>query len=72
MEEQLKFDQKSWVATADLFNQGTESIIVGGVRGGLQIFENTSIGSNGGNNKPIEVKIYPNPIFEAFQVVFQF
>jgi len=63
MEEQLKFDQKSWVATADLFNQGTESIIVGGVRGGLQIFENTSIGSNGGNNKPIEVKIYPNPIF---------
>ena len=62
-EENLKFDQKAWITTTDLFNRGTESIIAGGVRGGLQLFENTSIGSNGGDDTPIIVKIYPNPIF---------
>jgi hypothetical protein len=61
-EESVKFDLHSWISSADIFNQGTESIIVGGIRGGLQLFRNTSIGTPGVSDKPIEVNIYPNPI----------
>ncbi|MCK5469258.1 MAG: T9SS type A sorting domain-containing protein, partial [Cyclobacteriaceae bacterium] len=61
-EESIKFDLHSWISSADLFNQGTESLIVGGVRGGLQLFQNTSFGTPGDSDKSIEVNIYPNPI----------
>lgn len=61
-EESIKFDLHSWISSADLFNQGTESLIVGGVRGGLQLFQNTSFGTPGESDKSIEVNIYPNPI----------
>lgn len=60
--EGMRFDAHSWVSTADLFNAGTESLIVGGVRGGLQLFRNTSMANPGGSDGSIEVNIYPNPI----------
>lgn len=60
--ERMKFDAHSWVSSADLFNAGTESIVVGGVRGGIQLFRNTSIGTPGGSDGSIQVKIYPNPV----------
>lgn len=68
--EPLKFDQKSWIASADIFNKGNESIIVGGVRGGLQIFENMSAGSGGEGETKIVVNIYPNPLgsYDALQI----
>jgi hypothetical protein len=47
------------------FNQGNESIIAGGVRGGLQIFRNTSIGNGGNNPNALEVRLYPNPLFDS-------
>lgn len=61
-DERIKFDLHSWISSADMFNQGTESIIVGGVRGGLQLFRNTSKGNPGESEKSIKVNIYPNPI----------
>ena len=61
-EESIKFDLHAWISSADLFGQGTESIVVGGVRGGLQLFRNTSTGTPGGSDQPIEVNIYPNPV----------
>ncbi len=61
-DEPIKFDSHSWVSSVDLFNQGTESIVVGGIRGGLQFYQNISTGTPGDNSKPIEVNIYPNPI----------
>ena len=64
IEEPVKFDQKSWLTSADLYNQGTESLIAGGVRGGLQLFQNTNTGNQGGDNSSISVNIYPNPIFD--------
>ena len=67
-EELVNFDQKTWLAASNLFNKGTESIIAGGVRGGLQLFENKSIGSNNGENTPMEVKIYPNPVFDNHEL----
>lgn len=62
--ESLKLDQKSWISSSNIFDKGNESIIVGGVRGGLQIFENTSIGNGGGEEGEIVVNIYPNPIYD--------
>ncbi len=62
--ESLKLDQKSWITSSDIFDKGNESIIVGGVRGGLQVFENTSIGSGGEGEDKIVVNIYPNPIYD--------
>jgi len=64
-EVDLKFDAKSWLATADLYDQGTESIISGGLRGGLQFFRNTSVGSPGDNPNELDVKLYPNPLFDT-------
>ena len=61
--ESLKLDQKSWITSSDIFNKGNESIVVGGVRGGLRIFENTSMG-NGGEEGEIVINIYPNPIYD--------
>ncbi len=65
MDESLRFDLQSWVASADFFNQGTESLLIGGVRGGLQFYQNLSTGDPGGDENKIEVKIYPNPIFNT-------
>ena len=62
IDEALKFDQKSWISSSDLFSKGSESIVVGGVRGGLQLFENKSTGSGGEEGSKLVVKIYPNPI----------
>jgi len=58
----LKFDQKSWVATADIFGIGSESLVVGGVRGGVQLFENISSGDGGDGDLKLIVRLYPNPI----------
>ncbi len=60
--EAMGFDAHSWVASADLYNVGTESLIAGGTRGGLQFFRNTAVGDPGGNGGAIEVNIYPNPM----------
>jgi hypothetical protein len=60
--EQMRFDSHSWVSSADLYNAGTESLVVGGIRGGMQLFRNTSTGNPGGSDGAIEVTIYPNPI----------
>jgi hypothetical protein len=65
MEEHVKFDSKTWLTSCDIFNQGNESIIAGGVRGGLQIFRNTSIGNGGNNPNALEVRLYPNPLFDS-------
>jgi len=62
--EELKFDQKSWVASADIFQKGSESIIVGGIRGGLQLFQNTTVGSGGEGESTLVINIYPNPIID--------
>ena len=64
--ESLKFDQKSWITSADIFNKGNESIVVGGVRGGLQLFENMSSGSGGEGDAEIIVNIYPNPLGDTY------
>ena len=61
----LKFDLHSWIASADFFNQGSQSMLVGGTRGGVQFFQNISIGSPDGDGTPFEVRIYPNPIIYA-------
>jgi len=61
-DELLKFDQKSWLASGDLFMKGSESIIAGGVRGGLQLFENMSIGNGGNGGSKLVVSIFPNPV----------
>ena len=68
--EPLKFDQKSWISSADIFNKGNESIVAGGVRGGLQMFENMSAGSGGDGKTEIIVNIYPNPLgnYDALQI----
>lgn len=60
--EGMRFDAHSWASSADLFHSGTESLIVGGVRGGLQLFRNTSFGNPGENDGSIDVNMYPNPI----------
>jgi hypothetical protein len=64
-EEWIKFDSKSWLVSADIFNQGAEGIIAGGIRGGLQIFRNTSIGNGGNNPNALEVRLFPNPLFNS-------
>jgi hypothetical protein len=61
-EEVLHLDQKSWITAANIFNETTQSIVVGGVRGGLQLFRNKSIGSGGENDDQLQVRIYPNPL----------
>lgn len=61
--ESMRLDGHSWISSADFFNSGTESLIVGGVRGGVQLFRNTSNGNPGGSDGTIEVNVYPNPIF---------
>ena len=61
-EEPIKLDQKSWLAASDLFGRGSESIVAGGVRGGLQLFENKSIGGGGDGESKLVVDIYPNPL----------
>ncbi len=63
--ERIKFDSKSWLATADLFNLGSESIIAGGVRGGIQIFKNNEAGGGGQNPNDLDVSIFPNPLFNS-------
>ncbi len=67
-EEPLSFDTKSWVSGADVFGQGTQSIVVGGIRGGLQLYKNTS--TNGGQNgqKSMDIHIYPNPVENTSEV----
>jgi len=61
----IKFDSKSWLATADLFNLGSESIVAGGVRGGIQIFKNNNAGGGGENPNDLVVTVYPNPLFNT-------
>ncbi len=63
--ESVKFDNKSWLTSADLFNLGSESIIAGGVRGGLQFFKNNEAGTGGENPINLEVNLYPNPVFNT-------
>ena len=58
----LIFDKVAWISSANLSNNGSESMIVGGSRGGLQYFYNTSIGSGGNGGTELVINIYPNPI----------
>ena len=62
--EKIKFDARTWVTAADLFGLGSQSLIAGGIRGGLQFFKNNESGS-GGVDAEVEVKLYPNPVFAA-------
>ncbi len=59
----LKFDTKTWLTGADFFGLGTQSLIAGGSRGGLQFFKNEAIG-NADSGNPLDVQIYPNPLFD--------
>lgn len=61
--EKIKFDARAWVSAADLYGLGSQSFIAGGIRGGLQFFKNNETGS-GGNDTNVEVKLYPNPVFD--------
>jgi hypothetical protein len=63
--ELVKFDTRSWCVGADLFALGTESIIAGGIRGGLQFFKNNATGIGGNDPNSLQVRIYPNPVFES-------
>ncbi len=62
--EKVKFDSRAWVTAADLFGLGSQSLIIGGIRGGLQFFKNNETGS-AGNDTKVEVKLYPNPVFQS-------
>lgn len=57
------FGWKSWIATGDIFGEGTESILAGTVRGGIQIFRNMEKGLGPGKG-PAEIQLtyYPNPV----------
>ena len=62
--ERVKFDARTWVTAADLFGFGSQSLIAGGIRGGLQFFKNNETGS-GSNDTNVDVKLYPNPVFNT-------
>jgi hypothetical protein len=65
--QSMDFDQKSWPSAGNLFDEGTESIIAGGARGGIQIFRNLEAGSGPGNgDEGIELKLYPNPVSSEY------
>jgi len=57
------FGWKSWIISGDIYGEGTESIMAGGARGGIQIFRNLESGS-GPNHKPAEIHLTygPNPV----------
>ncbi|NJN27410.1 MAG: T9SS type A sorting domain-containing protein [Cyclobacteriaceae bacterium] len=57
----IAFDSKTWIAPADIFGLGSASLVVGGIRGGLQIFKNPSGGISDGDGDLPEVSVYPNP-----------
>ncbi len=67
-EEPLSLDTKSWISGADIFGQGSQSIVVGGIRGGLQLFKNTAIGSGENGQNSMNVLIYPNPVGNTSEV----
>lgn len=54
---------KSWIVSGDLYGEGSESIMSGGVRGGIQIFRNLE-SSSGPGNKPAAIHLAygPNPV----------
>ena len=60
--QQLKFDQKSWIAGAHDVKEDSMLMVVGGVRGGLQLFSRPSEGTNGGGGPDFTINLYPNPI----------
>ena len=60
--QQLKFDQKSWVAGAHDVLEDSLIMVVGGVRGGLQLFGRPSEGDNSNGVPSFTINLYPNPI----------
>lgn len=63
-DELIQFDSKTWLASADLFGLGSESLVAGGVRGGLQMLKNPIRGQLDGDHENLETSIYPNPIHD--------
>lgn len=61
-DQPIKFDTKTWMTGADFFGLGSQSLIAGGSRGGLQFLKNEAAGG-GESGNPLDVLIYPNPLF---------
>ena len=61
IDEAVKIDQNPWTTCGDLFDNGTASIVAGGSRGGLQLFQNLQLAIPETNKKPLQITIYPNP-----------
>jgi hypothetical protein len=69
-EDTARFDSKTWISGADLFNLGSSSLIIGGARGGLQFFKNPAVGI-GENESDIVLRMYPNPVHGISTVTFR-
>ncbi len=59
----LPFGTMSWLAAADLFGDGTSSIVTGNIQGGLEILRNLEEGNNVPETNGLNVQLYPNPLF---------
>ncbi len=63
LQENIRSDMYAWITAADLFGDGSQSIIFGGLRGGLQLFRYDGFGgSSPEDENKINVEIYPNPL----------
>ncbi len=57
------FGWNAQITAGDIFGSGTQSIVSGGARGGLEIFRNLEQGSGPGEQLPeIKLSYYPNPV----------
>jgi hypothetical protein len=64
--EPVHFDNRSWLSVGDINNKGVGDIIAGGVRGGLQLFNNDEQSvPPGEEDRKIALELYPNPVLNS-------
>ncbi len=63
------FGWNAQIAAGDIYGEGSQSILAGGARGGIQIFRNEEPGSGPGE-KPAEIQLscYPNPVGSDMEI----
>jgi hypothetical protein len=60
--EAFRFDRHTRLAAGDVFGRGSQSLVAGTTRGGLQFLENPDSGDGNNGAAALELKVYPNPV----------
>ncbi len=63
------FGWNGQIAAGDIYGTGTQSIVAGGARGGIQVFRNLESGGGPGNQPAgIQLNYYPNPVGNDMEI----